>query len=157
MKSDSLQNRVKGFLWNSSSLNSTALLFLFPTCSGWLIARCFANASWQFCYGCLHEFWTIMESYTCFTVQNMCDFSVQTPAEFYMEGPRTEKFSHLNCLFVCSCVAFFPYQLFACCGVWRVRGRTVRCHLSDTRALSSVSSERDQHLPMFPLLTNCQE
>ena len=60
-------------------------------------------------------------------------------------------------LLVFSCVAVFLYSLFACCGVWRVRGRTVRCHLSDTRALSSVSSGRDQHLPMFPLLTNCQE
>ena len=38
---------AKSFLWTSSSLDSNALLFLFQTYSGWQIARCFANASWQ--------------------------------------------------------------------------------------------------------------
>ena len=84
------------------------------------MANCkvFCKCILAICYGCLHEFWTIMESYTCFTVQNMCDFSVQTPAVFYMEGPRTEKFSHLNCLFVLVLLFFVSVV----CLLWCMEG-----------------------------------
>ena len=154
MKSDSLHNRLKGSLWTSSSLDSNALLFLFQTYSGWQIARCFANASWQFIIVAYMSFKLLWKG-THTTLFKMCAI-FQIYRQYFLWKDQEQRNSRIwiVCLFLCCC---FLYQLFACCGVWRVGGRTVRRHLSDTRALSSVSSERDQHLPMFPLLTNCQE
>ena len=47
-----------------------------------------------------------MESYRCFTVQNVWIFSVHATAVFFMEGPSTEIYSHFNCLFVLVMLGF---------------------------------------------------
>ena len=59
-----------------------------------------------------------MESYRCFTVQNVWIFSVHATAVFFMEGPRTDIYSYLNCLFVLALL----FLVLVVCLLWCMEG-----------------------------------